>query len=201
MRKLPNGQLLEMYGIELKLRLANTKDLSDHRAMLKRFIEYLGSYPPSEQLGKSFLSQYVDRKPRTLARYGKMIGGFLKWYGESWEYRVRIPKDLPTYTEQGDIDKLRYAITHKKTHRGCIVRDALLVDLALTTGLRRAELADLEPRDIHSDFLVVRSGKGQRDRVVPLVPTIAKRLNDFKLGLGATEKVLKLKAPWDSHSR
>ena len=66
-----NAELFKQYDSELVLRLHNTKDLQDHRRILHKFKEHVGEFPINVELAKSFLSQYVDRKPRTLARYTK----------------------------------------------------------------------------------------------------------------------------------
>ena len=75
------------------------------------------------------------------------------------------------------------------------MRDTLLVSLALKSGLRRAELANLAVKDIHTDFLlVVRSGKGDKDRAIPLLPDIAIRLHNFTREMKPDGKVFNLKA-------
>jgi site-specific recombinase XerD len=61
--------------------------------------------------------------------------------------------------------------------------------------MRRSELADLEVRDVHEDFLIVRKGKGGRDRMIPLLPGIAKRLHDAVRGRQPTQKVFGLTGP------
>ncbi len=92
----------------------------------------------------------------------------MKWYGEPMtDFKVKVPKSLPPYIKDNDIERLFAAIEHKKTHKGGIVRDALMTALALKTGMGRAELANLEIRDIHSNFLVVRNGKRGKDRAIP----------------------------------
>jgi integrase/recombinase XerD len=50
------------------------------------------------------------------------------------------------------------------------IRDHAMLELLYCTGIRRAELADLELRDLNTDAktLTVREGKGGKDRVVPL---------------------------------
>ena len=67
--------------------------------------------------------------------------------------------------------------------------------MALNSGMRRGELASLEVKDIHPDFLVVRNGKGGKDRIIPLVPAMAIRLKNFVKGRQSDEKVFGLKAP------
>ena len=111
------------------------------------------------------------------------------------DFKVKVPKSLPPYTEDQDIERLLAAIGNKKTHKGCIVRDSLMVELDLKTGMRRGELANLEPMDIHSDFLIVRNGKGGKDRVIPLTSDICLRLQNFIVGMSPHDKVFNLKAP------
>ncbi len=190
-----NEELFQEYDAELKLRLRNAKDLNDHRRMLDKFRKNIGDYPPSVALAKSFLSQYTDRKPRTLARYTKMIGGLMKYLGEPLDITVKVPKSLPEYIKDNDIEKLKTAVKNKKSHKSCIVRDLLLIDLAQQTGMRRGELANLEPVDIHDDILVVRSGKGKKDRSIPLLPEMSLRLKEFTKDMAPHEKVFKLTGP------
>ena len=195
MRNMTNEELFTLYDNDLVLRLHNVKNLSDTRKMLTKFKEYLNSYPPSPELAKGFLAQYADRKPRTLYRYAQMIRVFMKWYGEPMDdFRIKVPKTLPSYTKDSEVERLLSAIGNKRSHKGCIVRDTLIVELAVKTGLRRSELANLEVKDIQPDFLVVRNGKGGKDRVIPLVVNIAKRLKNFTQGMKPEEKVFKLKA-------
>jgi integrase/recombinase XerD len=196
LRQKGNDELFELYNSDLLLRLHNAKNLSDTRKILAKFKAYLSEFPPSPELAKGFLSQYASKKPRTLYRYAQMIRVFMKWYGEPMnDFKIKIPKTLPPYTENQDIERLLSAIRNKKTHKGCIVRDSLMTELALKTGIRRGELANLEPRDVHTDFLVVRNGKGGKDRVISLTSDICLRLKNFIEGMSPNDKVFNLKAP------
>jgi integrase len=148
------------------------------------------------ETAKDFLAQFADRKPRTLARYAKMIRAFMKWYGEPIDdFKVKIPKTLPPYTDDGDISKLIHAIREKCTHKSCIERDLLLVELALKSGMRRGELANLAVGDIHDDFLMVLDGKNGKDRLIPISDILAEKLHKFTKNMGANEKVFKLTGP------
>ena len=195
MRHMTNEELFRLYDNDLVLRLHNVKNLSDTRKILTKFSRYLNNFPPSPELAKGFLAQYVERKPRTLYRYAQMLRVFMKWYGEPMsDFRIKIPKTLPPYTKDSEVERLLSAIGNKRSHKGCIVRDTLIVELAVKTGLRRSELANLEAKDIHPDFLVVRNGKGGKDRIIPLVVSIAQRLKNFTQGMKPEEKIFKLKA-------
>ncbi|MEE9520657.1 MAG: tyrosine-type recombinase/integrase, partial [Dehalococcoidales bacterium] len=196
LRRLSNEDLFRHYDDELVLRLHAPKNLSDTRTFLRKFKEYLGGYPPSPQLAKAFLVQYSNRKPRTLYRYAQMLKGFMKWYGEPLEdLKIQRPKSIPPYTDDSQIEKLIHAIEAKKTHKGTIARDILLIELILKTGLRRSEVSNLEVRDVHGDFLVVREGKGRKDRVIPLSERMVAKLGDFTKRKDPNEKVFGLKPP------
>ena len=125
-----------------------------------------------------------------------MVRSFMKWYGQPMdEFKVKVPRTLPPYIEDDQIERLLNAIDSKRTHKGSIVRDQLLIQLDVKTGLRRAELANLEARDVHADFIMVKNGKGGKDRVIPLSSSIAQKLSIFVKGMKPNEKVFKLKAP------
>jgi len=190
-----NEELFTLYDAELILKGRSAKNLEMERQILTKFHSYLNDSKPSPELAKGFLSQYSSKKPRTRARYATIVKSFMKWCGQPIDdFRVKVPKTLPPYTEDSDIQKLFNAIEHKQTHKGCIVRDSLLVELGLKTGMRRSELANLEAKDVHGDFLMVIGGKGDKDRMIPLAPVIAKRLKNFIEGMEPDEKVFKLKA-------
>ena len=72
-----NEELFQLYDSDLVLRLHSPKNLSDTRKFITRFNQYLGSYPPSPEIARSFLAQYADRKPRTLYRYAQMLRMFM----------------------------------------------------------------------------------------------------------------------------
>jgi integrase/recombinase XerD len=190
-----NDELFTLYEAELILKVHNSRNLEMERRLLAKFHSHLNGSQPSPELAKGFISQYSSKKPGTLARYAATIKSFMKWCGEPMDnFKVKVPKTLPPYTDNSDIEKLFAAAENKMTHKGSIVRDSLLLALALKTGMRRAELANLEPKDIHADFLVVRGGKGGKDRMVPLAPAMAERLQNFIKDMEPDEKVFKLKA-------
>ena len=63
------------------------------------------------------------------------------------------------------------------------VRDWMLIDLALNTGLRVAELSHLQVRDLHLQYgeksLTVRHGKGGKQRVVKYSSGLKTHLKDY----------------------
>ena len=94
LRQLDNDGLFTLYDSDLVLRLHNEKNLKDTRKILTEFKQFLNEQKPSSDLAKSYLSQYSDRKPRTLYRYAQMLRVFMKWYGEPMnDVKVKRPKN------------------------------------------------------------------------------------------------------------
>ena len=84
------------------------------KRILKHFYDYLGEFPPTPELAKSFLSTFKNRKSTTIARYTAILKVFFKWYGEELDINIRVPKILPSYVDKADIDKLLEALKSKK---------------------------------------------------------------------------------------
>ena len=191
--QLSNDELLERYAVELALKIRNRRNLRYDRQLLEKFWNYLGDLHPSHSLVKGFIAQYSDRSPATQARYAATLKAFMKWYGQPMDgFRIKVPRALPQYVEDAEIDRLIRAIEDKRSHKGSIPRDRLMVELYLKTGMRRGELSSLEEGEVHADFLMVRKGKGQKDRMIPLLPDLARRLSDFTKGKRPDEKVFGL---------
>lgn len=76
----------------------------------------------------------------------------------------KVPKSLPKSLRKEEIKRLVSAIPPIKK------RDRLIVLLLYTSGLRVGELCNLKISDIDFErsLIVVRGGKGARDRVVPI---------------------------------
>jgi len=179
-----NRELFALYEGELAFRHHSKKGLEEATRVIRQFRDFIGESPPSPELAKSFLAQFKDRKPTTIASYGNFLKVFLKWYGEELDIKFKVPKVLPGYVQKEDIEKLIARMASKKTHKKIIQRDTLLVNLAIHTGLRRSELAHLRVGDIDIErrLLVVRQGKGAKDRVIPLSSNISGQLDIFTKG-------------------
>ena len=176
-----NSELFALYEGELAFHHRSEKGIHEAKRVINHFHSYLGEYPPTPELAKSFLSQFIKCKPTTLGRYAAILKVFFKWYGEDLDINIRVPKILPSYVEKTDVDKLLEALKSKKSHKKTITRDILLVDLAIHSGLRRSELANLKVGDIDLErqVLIVRQGKGAKDRVIPLSANTFEKLKSY----------------------
>lgn len=113
--------------------------------------------------------------------YVRVVRQFLAWCrveGEAVSGRPqlpRLPKQVVEVLTRVEIDQLEQAAP--------MDRDKLIIRILADTGIRVGELCGLELDDVlHSQdrraFLKVR-GKGSKERLVPLSPTLARRLERY----------------------
>lgn len=72
------------------------------------------------------------------------------------------PKKLPKYITQAEISTM---LDKAKKDR---YRNYILLLTISRTGMRVSEITNLQKRDIQNDTIIVRQGKGKKDRVIPL---------------------------------
>lgn len=102
----------------------------------------------------------------------------------------RVPKHLPRNVPS--VMEMRKLLTSKGRSRPLAVRDQAILELFYGTGLRTSELCHLLLTDFDAErrILLVRHGKGGKDRVVPVGEKAAQALLSYL--------VLRRKAPVDA---
>ena len=110
-------------------------------------------------------------KPRTRHAYLSDLRAFYRW-----AYRRSLVDNDPTALIDGVKVPRSLPRPVERPERITVADDpdtALMVALALYAGLRRADIARLAAEDCHGGHIVVRGGKGGKDRVIPMHPKIA----------------------------
>lgn len=94
---------------------------------------------------------------------------------------LELPEKLegldPSFMKQDQVKQLIQA-TQGETHEG---RDALILKVFVTTGLRLSELVALDKEDIEGTILTVKKGKGNKSRKVFLTDALAEEIQDYKM--------------------
>ena len=195
LRTKTNQELFPLYKAELALRIRNERNLRRYHEVLDQFQYFLSDNAPSSVLAKAFLSKWSKQKPATLYKYLSIIKGFLNWYGEELDLKVKLPHQMPEYVEDESVEKLISAIKKKQTHKKAIERDILLIKLAYNSGLRREELANLKVCEIliNEKALIVRKGKGMKDRTVPLPSGIINLLQTYIADMNPDDGIFNVK--------
>ncbi|MFC1898804.1 tyrosine-type recombinase/integrase [Chloroflexota bacterium] len=179
----PNPQLFEEYS-NIIANSYSKSCFNEASRLLGLYFKYLGRKKPSPENFSSFFVRYRELKPNSRARYCSFYSGFFKWYsGESLPFKIRMARIEPQLVSDAEIDLLRKTLHSKVTHRGILERDLLILDTMTMTGLRRGEIVNLKVGDLYFNdgrsLLMVKNGKGAKDRCIPLNPTIASRLQKY----------------------
>ncbi len=70
------------------------------------------------------------------------------------------------------------------------LRDKAILELLYSSGLRAAELCNLDLRDIEGCQVIIRMGKGDKNRAVPLTPEASKALREYVIERGTEPGIL-----------
>lgn len=91
-------------------------------------------------------------------------------------HRPRREKVLPNVLSKEEVKQILNAHTNLK-HK-------TMLSLIYSCGLRRSELINLKPTDIDSKrgIVIIRQGKGKKDRIAPLSQKILQMLREYYLG-------------------
>ena len=134
----------------------------------------------------------------------KAIKGFFRYLAEN-NYLVsdpsrdvsyaRTPKRLPRSILTGPEAKKVIHAPNTKTATG--YRDRAIIEVFYSTGIRRNELINLELADVdyHEGFVRVNSGKGNKDRVVPIGKIACRYIENYVKGV----RPMLVKDPTDNH--
>lgn len=132
--------------------------------------------------------QTVGGKKGPLAKssiwtYSKSVRRFIAWANEQGEHVPgtvklnKLDRKIVEVLSTREIEGMENAATSP--------RDALIVALFSQTGIRRAELCAITVKDVLDQsgrtFLRIH-GKGSKDRLVPLSPTMTRRLRRYIAG-------------------
>ena len=147
--------------------------------------------------------------PGTLRQWLSCVRGFFAWMHETGRLvnnpaeRFQLPRKartLPHVLSESEIAQL-IETADTKTTLG--LRDRALMEVLYATGIRRTEAhrLDLYDVDTASGLLIVRQGKGGRDRVVPLTENASRWLTryitesrpELACGLGRAKRTTKNK--------
>lgn len=131
---------------------------------------------------RAYLGDRPDWSPQTRASAACAIRSWLRWAHSSGigglpdpgEVDVpRVPRRSPRPLDDAVI---RAALA------GCDPDTGLMILLGREAGLRRGEIARVHSDDLTADGCLLVSGKGGRQRVVPLSATLARRLRTRPAG-------------------
>ncbi len=138
-------------------------------------------------LGAGLLDGSLSRTRRPLSKatvhsYMRAVNTFVAWANEQAGEAITAKAKLPTMA-RGVLDVLSRDEVASMEDAATTERDKLIVRLLFETGMRLGELLALTGDDLQTtgarSVLTVRHGKGDRGRLVPLSPALARRLRRY----------------------
>ena len=188
-------ELLIAFEQHLQERDSSPQTIRGYRQDVHQFFSWLGTGHPLEHFTSETIRRYRDElveagaKPNTINRHLAALAAFGHWAAQSGliarnpaanlrglENVALAPRWL-TKSQQTrllNVIEKDLALARQKYPRLWVIRlrDAVMVQLLLNTGLRVSELCALKLTDLQlserKGLLTVRSGKGKKQRQVPL---------------------------------
>lgn len=90
---------------------------------------------------------------------------------------LKVPKRLPAFVPSKQMRAIVEDTAEEASETALPPRDALILLLFYTCGLRLAELVGLNRADVAGDTLRVR-GKGDKERLIPLLPAVRVKIEE-----------------------
>jgi len=146
--------------------------------IIQSYQKWLGERQPDVATAKEYLGCLRNRgyQQSSLNLYYHVLRQFHNFLGQQLKLKLRKQRILPHYHDEGDIERL--IAQAEKGLRGQTKwqrqrNQALILALAYT-GMRKGELISLQAKDIDFDrgVILVRQGKGRKDRVIPMADRI-----------------------------
>ncbi|MCC6710553.1 MAG: integron integrase [Gammaproteobacteria bacterium] len=166
---------------EIRRRGYSIRTEQAYEQWVRRFISFHGERKPTELGGPEivrFLEDLAVRRSVAVNTQNQALNALVFLYsqvlkqplGELENFaRAQRPRRLPVVLTRGEVLRLTGAI--KGTHQ-------LMAQLIYGTGMRLMECVRLRVKDVDFDYrqIVVRDGKGGKDRVVPMPETLSEVL-------------------------
>ncbi len=182
------------YGFDCRIRKLSPKTIDCYTKQLRYFQEYLEqnhAVTYLEQVKKAHIKSFLammdskNRKPQYINDLLKVIKTFFR-YAQKEEYiqvnpaesikNVKQPKvKIITFSEL----EIRRMLGHYHGRDYLSVRNRTMLALFFDTGMRLNEVITLCADQIRDEYILVH-GKGNKERLVPVSPYLAKALMQFQ---------------------
>lgn len=93
----------------------------------------------------------------------------------------KIPKSIPKAVDQIDIEKIFLEISKIQKSEWQAKRDKALLTLIYGCGLRISEALSVSKKNLENSQTLIVTGKGKKQRMVPLLPIAKERLDEYLL--------------------
>jgi integrase/recombinase XerD len=165
----------------------NKKTAYRYRGCLLHYQEALQGDAPSLERSQLFLAHLreEDYSDSSLNVHRAALKGYHEWKGEVLKFAIKKHRHNPKYIEANIVDQMLELAKPQPL-------DYLILLLLSHAGLRRAEVVNLEVGNVGDKSLRFR-GKEDKDRTVPMTPTLLAAIKPFCEGKKPNDKVIGFK--------
>ena len=169
--------------------LAYHTDLDDFTKFLSLQYSYIDILQADHTLIRSWLISLIDHKisPRSVNRKLSTLKSFYRYCQKQGLLQVnpmlkvvapRVTKQLPVFLTHKNLDTLLKSIEFEAGYEGC--RDKMIITLFYATGIRRAELVNINISDMDLDTGTLKVlGKRNKERIVPLGSYVITQMKEY----------------------
>lgn len=144
--------------------------------ILRRYVSYL-------KLHKNYANNTVRRKINSLSSFFNFLLE-TEYIEKNPMLPIKAPKkeqQIPIYIKEKELKRLLLAPEKYARFPEQRLRDKVMIELLVFTGARRAEILslDFDNVDFGSGTITILKGKGNKQRIVPLMEPLATDLWDY----------------------
>lgn len=164
-------------------------------ALLTKWFVFTEASDFDENVARMFLRRGEERnnwKPASIVAFRKNLSAFIKWcigkgYIATDPFRnipwSQIPRRLPEYYSEEEIDRLLYFISTRSAGDLNAKRDRAIIATLLLAGLRRGETIGLKVTDVDFEHDCIRvraeTAKNRQPRVVMMPQRLRQILQEY----------------------
>ncbi|PJB14738.1 MAG: integrase [Flavobacteriales bacterium CG_4_9_14_3_um_filter_32_8] len=176
--------MLNDFTLWLKSKRYSPNTIKTYTESIKSFLKFYHNKPIAEITNQdviTFNNEYILANNYS-ASFQNQVVNAIKLFFKTVEnkmidvdlvHRPKRPKLLPNVLSKGEVKAILDAPTN--------VKHKAMLSLIYSCGLRCGELINLKPNDIDScrNIVVIRNGKGKKDRITPLSIKILDLLREY----------------------
>ena len=188
-------QAIRDYLIEIEVRKYTPKTIKGYRTNLGLFLHFCKESNGTEDLEdvtpavvRQFTKYMVDRGKKGTYINGllKTIKSFIQYCFEEELGGFNTKRNFKWCKEEKPVilafkpGQVRSILNDCRGNDFISIRDRAILTMLFETGIRCWELCCIEPEDVHEDYVVIVSGKGHKQRVVPITAILKKAMLQYE---------------------
>ncbi len=173
---------VEKFAEYLRGEKRSENTVKEYSIMVRDMLRHIGKRAEDITLGdlkryKMYLSTKKRYSKNSLYLAVKAIGAYFKFKGLDTAQGLtapRRPKQMPKYLSEEEVKRLLDAAREDP-------RDYAIISLLAYSGMRVSELCNLRLEDVDFEerIIYVRSGKGDKDRIVVISPQVVEAIENY----------------------